>query len=79
MSVLPIFKRVFQALHVLAKELKELEQHKLIRREVIDCYPVKITYKSEPYVGMFTPIIYALKDWGMTHRMKIFEQELKQN
>ena len=34
---------------VLAKELKELEQHRLIRRTITEGYPVKITYKSEPY------------------------------
>ena len=60
---------------VLAKELKELEQHKLIRRIITDGYPVKITYKSEPYADTLGPIIYALKDWGLTHRRKIFSAE----
>lgn len=59
---------------VLAKELKELEQHKLIKRVVADDYPVKISYKSEPYAHTLTPIIYALKDWGLNHRKKVFEQ-----
>jgi DNA-binding HxlR family transcriptional regulator len=58
----------------LAKELKELEQHKLIKRIITDEYPVKITYKPEPYAGTLTPIIYALKDWGLNHRKKIFNQ-----
>jgi len=57
---------------VLAKELKELEQNKLIRREITAEYPVKIAYKSEPYADTLTPIIYALKDWGLNHREKIF-------
>jgi DNA-binding HxlR family transcriptional regulator len=60
---------------VLAEELKELEQHKLIKRIIRDDYPVKITYKSEPYADTLTPIIYALKDWGLTHRKKIFDKE----
>ena len=60
---------------VLAKELKDLEQHKLIKRVVIDDYPVKILYRPEPYATTLTPIIEALKDWGLTHRKKIFEKE----
>lgn len=59
----------------LAKELKDLEQHKLIKRVITDDYPVKITYKAEPYARTLTPIIYALKDWGLKHRNKIFNKE----
>src|SRR5690606_14400864 len=57
---------------VLAKELKELEQNKLISRIVTADYPVKISYKTEPYADTLTPIIYALKEWGENHREKIF-------
>lgn len=60
---------------VLAKELKDLEQHKLIKRTIIEDYPVKILYKPEPYADTLTPIIYALKDWGLNHRQKIFEKD----
>jgi DNA-binding HxlR family transcriptional regulator len=60
---------------VLAKELKDLEQHKLIKRVVVDDYPVKILYKPEPYADTLTPIIEALKGWGLNHRKKIFEKE----
>jgi len=57
---------------VLAKELKDLEQNQLLKRIVIDDYPVKISYQLEPYADSLTPIICALKDWGITHRKKIF-------
>ena len=60
---------------VLAKELRELEQHRLIKRLVVDEYPVKITYKPEPYAGTLTPIIYALKEWGLNHRQKVTGKE----
>jgi len=53
---------------VLAKELKELEQYKLIKRVVIDEYPVKISYRPEAYAKTLAPIIYALKEWGIKHR-----------
>lgn len=57
---------------VLAKELKELVQNKLINRIVTADYPVKISYKAEAYADTLTPIIYALKEWGENHREKIF-------
>ena len=60
---------------VLAKELKDLEQHQLIRRVVVEDYPVKILYKPEPYADTLTPIISALKDWGLNHRKKIFQKD----
>ncbi len=60
---------------VLAKELKELEGHQLIKRVVLDDYPVKILYKPEPYTNTLTPIIDALKDWGLNHRKRIFTKQ----
>ena len=63
---------------VLAKELRDLEQHQLIKRTVIEDYPVKILYRSEPYADTLTPIIYALKEWGLNHRKKLFELAAQQ-
>jgi len=60
---------------VLAKELKDLEQHKLISRLVIDDYPVKISYQLEQYADTLTPLIYAMKDWGINHKKKVFHSE----
>ena len=60
---------------VLAKEVKDLEQHQLIKRIVIDDYPVKISYKLTPYADTLNPIIFALKDWGINHKKKIFNKE----
>jgi DNA-binding HxlR family transcriptional regulator len=60
---------------VLAKELKELEQHKLIKRIITEDYPVKISYKSTSHADTLTPIIYALKDWGLNHRKKVFSKD----
>lgn len=60
---------------VLAKELRDLEQNKLIKRWVIEDYPVKILYRPEPYAETLTPIIYALKEWGINHRKKLFESK----
>ena len=60
---------------VLAKELRDLEQHQLIKRVVVEDYPVKISYKLEEYADTLSTIIYALKEWGLNHRKKIFEKE----
>ncbi|WP_420152195.1 winged helix-turn-helix transcriptional regulator [Siphonobacter sp.] len=60
---------------VLAKELKELEEHKLIKRTIIEGYPVKILYQAEAYADTLTPIIYALKEWGLKHRKKIMHED----
>ncbi len=60
---------------VLAKELKDLEQHQIISRQVIDDYPVKISYQLEPYANTLTPLIYAMKDWGINHKKKVFHSE----
>jgi DNA-binding HxlR family transcriptional regulator len=64
---------------VLAKELKELEQHKLIKRIITEGYPVKITYQHEEYASTLAPIIYSLKDWGLNHRKKITESNVVQD
>jgi DNA-binding HxlR family transcriptional regulator len=60
---------------VLAKELKDLEQNELIKRTVVDDYPIKISYTLEKYADALTPIIYSLKDWGINHRKKLFKDK----
>ncbi len=56
---------------VLAKELKLLAQHQLIRRVVADDYPVTVTYQLLPHAATLVPIITALKDWGVLHRQQV--------
>ena len=59
---------------ILSNELKELELHQLIKRTIIDDYPVKIVYRPEPYADTLYPILYSLKEWGLNHRKKIFDK-----
>ena len=59
---------------VLAKELKELERHQLIKRIITESYPVKISYKLEPYADTLATVIYSLKDWGLNHTKKITDR-----
>ena len=57
---------------VLAKELKDLEQHQLIKRTVYDDYPVIIEYSLTPYGQTLTGIMKELHAWGSKHRKKMF-------
>ncbi len=59
---------------VLAKELKDLEEHLLIKRTVYEDSPVLITYTLLPYAKTLTPVIEALTIWGRNHRKKIIEK-----
>lgn len=56
---------------VLAKELKDLEEDKLIKRTVIDNPPVVIEYNLLPNAESLGDVIKALRDWGINHRIKI--------
>lgn len=57
---------------VLAKELREMEQHKLIVRKVSQGYPVLISYHLSAYSVSLKPIITALYEWGCNHRKLLF-------
>ncbi|MDR1503876.1 MAG: helix-turn-helix transcriptional regulator [Prevotella sp.] len=53
---------------VLAKELKDLEEHLLIKRTVYDSSPVLIEYTLLPYADTLKEVIEALTKWGVNHR-----------
>lgn len=59
---------------VLAKELKDLEEHQLIRRTVHDDIPVLVEYTLLPYAETLKDVIQSLRDWGLNHRKKIMKK-----
>jgi Predicted transcriptional regulators len=59
---------------VLAKELKDLEEHKLIKRTVYDSSPVLIEYTLLPYAESLREVVEALTNWGRNHRKQIFQE-----
>lgn len=59
---------------VLAKELKELEGHGIIKREVTPDYPVSITYTLEEYADSLQPLISVMQEWGNNHREKMTQE-----
>lgn len=56
---------------VLAKELKDLEEHQLIKRTVYDTKPVSVEYTATKYAESLQPVLAALQKWGMGHRLQI--------
>jgi len=61
---------------VLAKELKDLEQNKLITRTVYDAQPVFIEYKITEYANTLGKVIIEMKSWGINHRKKMIGNKL---
>ena len=56
---------------VLAKELKDLEEHQLIKRTVYDDYPVRVEYTATDYAYTLNKVMDELYNWGVNHRKKI--------
>ncbi|MBG9377507.1 helix-turn-helix transcriptional regulator [Panacibacter sp. DH6] len=56
---------------VLAKELKELEEHQLIKRTVYDATPALVEYTVTEYSKSLEVVLQALNTWGTNHRKKI--------
>jgi DNA-binding HxlR family transcriptional regulator len=64
-SVAPITTKV------LSKELKDLEENKLVIRTVYDTSPVTVEYTVSPYCKSLTPLVDEMIKWGMNHRKKL--------
>lgn len=58
----------------LSKELKELEQNKLVKRTVLDTHPVTVQYNLTEYGWSLQDLIHGLADWGAKHREVIFSE-----
>lgn len=66
-QVLPITTRV------LTKELRDLEQNKLVIRTVYDTSPVLVTYDVSAYCKSLKPLVDEMILWGKNHRKKLIE------
>ncbi|GAB3764799.1 winged helix-turn-helix transcriptional regulator [Spirosoma pomorum] len=63
---------------VLTKELRELEQHEFVTREVYSTIPVTVTYQLTPYSGSLGKVLDELKQWGRDHRQRIMGPAYKE-
>lgn len=61
---------------VLSKELKHLEENLLIKRTVVDDYPVRIEYTVTDYCFGIEKVVKPMEEWGKDHHKKI-KQEIE--
>ena len=58
---------------VLSKELKHLEVNLMIKRTIVDDYPVRIEYTVTDYCLSIESVAKPMEDWGRGHNNKIAE------
>jgi DNA-binding HxlR family transcriptional regulator len=52
---------------MLTQQLRELEYHDIIHREVYRQVPPKVEYSITAYGQRMAPLLQAMNDWGMVH------------
>jgi DNA-binding HxlR family transcriptional regulator len=62
---------------VLSKELKDLEENDLVKREVFATSPVTVEYSLTEYGQTLKPVVLALYNWGTKHRERIIKGKRK--
>ena len=62
---------------MLSKELRDLELNGLVKRTVVDTYPVKVTYALTPHSKTLEDLIQSLMKWGILHRQNIMKNSSK--
>lgn len=55
----------------LTKELRHLEELKMIERIVIHESPIAVEYRMTKHGASIKQLIYQLIDWGLTHRENV--------
>lgn len=62
---------------VLSKELKDLEIHQLVNREVQNTKPITVAYSITDYGKTTNELIEKLVEWGKNHRIKLLSEEVE--
>lgn len=52
---------------MLTSQLRELEYHDIVHREIYQQIPPKVEYSITEYGMGMTPVLQAMNDWGMAH------------
>jgi DNA-binding HxlR family transcriptional regulator len=52
---------------VLSDSLDDLEENRLVEREIISEKPFRVNYSLTDYGESLRPVIYAMRDWGMAY------------
>lgn len=56
---------------VLSKELKHLEENLMIKRTVVDEYPVRIEYAVTDYCLSIECVAGPMEEWGKGHKKRL--------
>src|SRR5690606_19127615 len=59
---------------MLSKELKVLEDNKIVTRTIQDTRPITVTYALTKYGQTLIPIARELQKWGLNHRKVITQK-----
>ncbi|UPK42523.1 winged helix-turn-helix transcriptional regulator [Paenibacillus pabuli] len=63
---------------MLTQQLKELEYHDIVHREVYAQIPPKVEYSITEYGQLMKPVLQTMSDWGaghVQHMQKLYGQE----
>lgn len=52
---------------MLTQQLRELESHNLLKREVFPVVPPKVEYSLTELGRSFMPVLVAMRDWGANY------------
>ncbi|MFC7007444.1 winged helix-turn-helix transcriptional regulator [Halalkalicoccus salilacus] len=52
---------------VLSDALDDLEENRLVNREIVNQKPVRVEYSLTDLGLSLEPVIFAMRDWGMEH------------
>ena len=58
----------------LTKELRYLEDIKMVERKIIQDTPMIIEYRLTPHGMSIKDLIYHIVEWGLKHRDTVFEK-----
>ncbi|MEK8130318.1 winged helix-turn-helix transcriptional regulator [Paenibacillus filicis] len=60
---------------VLTYQLRELETHGLVRRQIYPVIPPKVEYSLTPYGESLIPLMDLMNLWGEKHKERLLESE----
>lgn len=58
---------------VLVQQLREMEEHGLVRREIFRQVPLRVDYSATPLGLSLAPLLRAMCDWGQSHAAALDE------
>ena len=64
---------------MLTKQLRELEDTGLVNRIVYAEVPPRVEYELTEEGESLRPILFALKNWGETHALKLLENQVAEH